>query len=139
VRELPPPARATPIEYLEALGSLYRKAGAATTAVSVAWERFRRHSLRLSGQPASKMSAAELAAVIRRRFPRADESLEADLAACEEAAWAETANPRQALKLIQLLHGHYEKLMEAARPGEPLDNISAQSEKIQSIPQERDL
>jgi hypothetical protein len=139
VRELPPPARATPIEFLEALGSLYRKAGAATTAVSVAWERFRRHSLRLSGQPASKMSAAELAAVIRRRFPRADESLEADLAACEEAAWAETANPRQALKLIQLLHGHYEKLMEAARPGEPLDNISAQSEKIQSIPQERDL
>ena len=139
VRDLPPPARATPIEFLEALGSLYRNAGAASTAVSVAWERFRRHSLRLCGQKASKMSAAELAAVIRRRFPRADESLEADLAACEDAAWAETANPRQALKLIQLLHGHYERLMEAARPGEPLDNISAQSEKIQSIPQERDL
>jgi hypothetical protein len=28
----------------------------------------------------------------------------------------ETANPRQALKLIQTLHGHYEKLKEAARP-----------------------
>ena len=28
VRELPPPARATPIEFLEALGSLYRSAGA---------------------------------------------------------------------------------------------------------------
>lgn len=116
VRDLPPPARATPIEFLEALGSLYRNAGAASTAVSVAWERFRRHSLRLCGQRASKMSAAELAAVIRRRFPNADESLEADLAACEEAAWGESVDARRALKLIQLLHGHYEKLMDAAMP-----------------------
>ena len=53
VRDLPPPARATPIEFLEALGSLYRNAGAASTAVSVAWERFRRHSsaaLRTAGE-----------------------------------------------------------------------------------------
>jgi len=137
VRDLPPPARATPIEFLEALGSLYRNAGAASTAVSVAWERFRRHSLRLCGQRASKMRAAELAQVIRRRFPGADESLEADLAACEEAAWAETASPRQALKLIQLLHGHYERLTQAARPGSQTAKEAAQSEKIQSKQQER--
>ena len=137
VRDLPPPARATPIEFLEALGSLYRNAGAASTAVSAAWERFRRHSLRLCGQRASKMSAPELAAVIRRRFPLAGESLEADLAACEDAAWAESANPRQALKLIQLLHGHYEKLMQAARPKNQTGHQAAQSEKIQSKQQER--
>jgi len=71
--------------------------------------------------------------VIRRRFLLADENLEADLAACEDAAWAEAVNPRQALKLIQLLHRHYEKLMDAARPG----NQAAQSEKIQSKQQER--
>jgi hypothetical protein len=139
VRDLPPQARATPIEFLEALGSLYRNAGAASTAVSVAWERFRRHSLRLCGQRASKMSAAELAAVIRRRFPKADESLEADLAACEDAAWGETANPRQALKLIQTLHGHYEKLMEATRPDKQWGGQAAQSEKIQSKAQEKAL
>jgi hypothetical protein len=133
VRELPPPARATPIEFLEALGSLYRKAGAASTAVSVAWERFRRHSLRLCGQRATKMEAAELAAVIRRRFPRADASLEADLAACEKAARSEELNPRKALKLIQTLHGHYEQLTQAAKPG----SSAAQSEKIQSREQER--
>ena len=137
MRDLPPPARAAPIEFLEALGSLYRNAGAASTAVSIAWERFRRHSLRLYGQRASKMGAAELAAVIRRRFPQADASLEADLAACEEAAWAEAANPRQALKLIQTLHGHYEKLKEAARPDRKRDSQATQSEKIQSNPQER--
>ena len=42
VRDLPQPPRATPMEFLEALGSLYRNAGAAATAVSVALERFRR-------------------------------------------------------------------------------------------------
>ncbi len=139
VRDLPPPARATPIEFLEALGSLYRKAGAASTAVAVAWERFRRHSLRLCGHGASKMGAEELAAVIRRRFPRADASLEADLAACEEAAWGETVDPRQALKLIQSLHGHYEKLKDAARPDGQRVSQAAQSEKIQFKPQERVL
>jgi hypothetical protein len=133
VRDLPSPPRATPIEYLEALGSLYRKAGASSTAVSVAWERFRRHSLRLCGQKGSKMGAAELAAVIRRRFPKADASLEADLAACEEASWAETANPRQALKLIQTLDGHYKRLIEAAKPSSQV----AQSEKIEPKPKER--
>jgi hypothetical protein len=136
VRDLPPPARATPIEFIEALGSLYRNAGAASAAVAIAWERFRRHSLRLCGHSASKMSAAELAAVIRRRFPQADASLEADLAACEEAAWSESANPRQALKLIQSLHGHYEKLKDAARPDGQRGSRAAQSEKIQSKPQE---
>jgi hypothetical protein len=139
VRDLPPPARATPIEFLEALGSLYRKAGAASTAVSIAWERFRRHSLRLCGHGASKMGADELAAVIRRRFPRADANLETDLAACEEAAWGETVDPRQALKLIQTLHGHYEVLKDAARPEKQRSNRAAQSEKIQSKPQERAL
>ena len=139
VRDLPPAARATPIEFIEALGSLYRKAGAASAAVAIAWERFRRHSLRLCGHGASKMDAAELAAVIRRRFPRADENLEADLAACEEAAWGESADPRQALKLIQALHGHYEKLKEAARPGGHGSKQAAQSEKIQFKQQERVL
>jgi hypothetical protein len=136
VRDLPPPMRATPIEFIEALGSLYRNAGAASAAVAIAWERFRRHSLRLCGHSASKMDATELAAVIRRRFPGADDRLEADLAACEEAAWGETANPRQALKLIQSLHGHYEKLKEAARPDGHRGSRAAQSEKIQSKPQE---
>jgi len=114
VRELPAPPRATPIEFLEALGSLYMNAGAASTAVSVAWERFRRHSLRLCGLRSQKLGAAELAAVIRRRFPRVDAALEADLTACEDAAWGESANPRQALKLVQTLHSYREQLDEMA-------------------------
>jgi hypothetical protein len=145
VRDLPPPARATPIEFLEALGSLYGKAGAASTAVAIAWERFRRHSLRLCGQRPIKMYASELAAVIRRRFPAVDSDLEADLAACEEGARDESATPREALKLVQILHRRHDELMEAARLGPQLGrqtgrqtkNRDAQPKDIHSQPQER--
>jgi hypothetical protein len=126
VRDLPAAARATPIEFLEALGSLYKNAGAASAAVAVAWERFRRFSLRVCGLRIQKLSAAELAAVIRRRFPTIDESLEADLAACEDAAWGESVHPRQALKLVQALRAHQDQLAALARPGsQPLAKIQA--------------
>ncbi len=49
------------------------------------------------------MGAAELAQTIRRRFPKADDDLEGDLAACEEASWGETIDRGAALKLIQKL------------------------------------
>ncbi len=130
VRELPAAARATPIEFLDALGSLYRNAGAASTAVAIALERFRRHVLRLCGLRGKQMGAAELAAVLRRRFPQIGETLEEDLKACEEAAWGETVTAREALKLIQKLHGHQERLRTAGKPG-------ATSREIHSNKQER--
>ena len=117
VRNLPPIVRATPVEFLDALGSLYRNAGASSTAVAIALERFRRRALRLSGLRASPMPAAELAAVLRRRFPNTDPQLEADLVACEEAGWSDKLTPREALGLIQTLHGHQEKMLAASRPG----------------------
>ena len=135
VRDLPLPPRATPIEFLDALGSLYRKAGAASTVASIAWERFRRHTMRLCGLRGANISAADLAAAIRRRFPGADPSLEADLTACEEAAWGETADPKQTLKLLQTLHGHQEKIIAAQKSGGRIRN----SEDIQSKQQERAL
>ncbi len=124
VRELPAAVRATPIEFLDALGSLYRNAGAASTAVAIALERFRRHALRLCGLRGKQMAAADLAAILRRRFPQIDPSLEADLAACEEAAWSEAIAPKEALKLIQKLHAHQEKITAAAKPGASFANPS---------------
>ena len=116
VRELPLPVRATPIEFIDALGSLYRNAGAASTVVSVAAERFRRHALRLCGLRGQRMNAAQLAAVIRRRFPDADPELETDLAACDEAMSGEEITPREALRLVQVLDRHRIRLDAAARP-----------------------
>jgi hypothetical protein len=122
VRELPAAVRATPIEFLDALGSLYRNAGAASTAVAIALERFRRLTLRLCGLRGKQMAAADLASVLRRRFPQVDATLEADLAACEEAAWSDTIAPHEALKLIQKLHAHQERISAAQRPGASFAN-----------------
>ncbi|HUB29960.1 MAG TPA: DUF4350 domain-containing protein [Terracidiphilus sp.] len=129
VRDLPEPLRAAPIEFVDALGSLYRTAGASSTAVAVSLERFRRASLHLCGLRPSPMSAVELAATIRRRFPQAGESLESDLAACEEAAWSDSIEPRAALRLIQALHAHQRILEEAAKPGNGSSRIEQAKER----------
>ena len=133
VRGLPAPVRATPIEFLDALGSLYKPAGAASTAVTIAFENFRRRSLRLCGLPSRQMDAVDLAGALRRRFPQADKSLEADLAACEEAGWAQAITPGAALKLIQRLHSHQDELEAVAKRG----NTASQSSKSDSNQQER--
>jgi Domain of unknown function (DUF4350) len=117
VRELPPPVRATPVEFVEALGSLYRNAGAASTAVTIAWDGFRREALRMCGMRGERMDAAGIAAMLQRRFPGLDPGLEADLKTCEEAAGADAIHPKKALQLVQMLAAHMEKLKTAARPG----------------------
>ncbi len=120
VRALALPTRTTLVEFIDALGSLYRATGAASTAVAIAWERFTRRVLALCGMRPRRIDAIELAAVLRRRFPAADEALEvdleADLAACEEAARNEMIRPREALRLVQVLHLHLSRLRTAAKP-----------------------
>jgi hypothetical protein len=118
VRDVPLPARASPIEFLEALGSLYAKAGASATAVSLAYGRFRRKMGELCGLNGMQLNAEELAAALRRRFPQAGGELEADLAACEEAGMNDKLVPRRALALVQALIRHSALLTSAARAGQ---------------------
>lgn len=114
VRELAVPDRSTPVEYLEALGALYQRAGATNTAVDLAYERFRRKTGEMCGQNGIKKSAGELAEMLRRRFPAAEASLEADLAACELGARDENLSARLALALLQSLDRHYQAIHAAA-------------------------
>jgi len=114
VRDLPAPVRATPVEFLEALGSLYAEARASSTSVELAYERFRRRMGDLCGLKGAKMSAEELGIALRRRFPQAPEALEKDLAECEEAIGNEKLHPKKALALVQNL----------SRLGEVLDQIA---------------
>ena len=137
VRELPAPPRTTPIEFLDALGSLYRNAGAASTAVAIAWERFRRHSLLVCGIKGQRLGAAELGSALRRRFPAADSSLEADLVTCEKAASSDRLSSREALRLVQRLATHQDKLSRAAKAGAPLPTTLSQSNNTHPNPQER--
>jgi hypothetical protein len=115
VRDLPAPVRATPVEFLEALGSLYAEAGASATSVDLAYERFRRRMGDLCGLQGAKMSAEQLGVALRRRFPRAPEALEKDLAECEQAIGNDTLQPKKALALVQALSRHSEALDRAAR------------------------
>jgi hypothetical protein len=115
LRALPVRPRTTPVEYLEALGSLYQKAGAAETALEITWERFRRRMLRLCGLKPTRMDAAEVAAVIRSRYADASPTLKADLLAVEDGVREGVELPRVALKLAQSLHHHEVQLMQMAR------------------------
>lgn len=115
LREEPATIRTAPVEFLEALGSLYKNARASSTAVTVAYERFRRRMLRLCGLRNQPISAADLAAMLRRRFPKADAALEADLHACESAAYDDALHPKAGLKLIQALDAHEQALLAASR------------------------
>ncbi len=117
VRDLPLPARASPIEFLEALGSLYAKAGASATAVSLAYGRFRRKMGELCGLNGMQLNAEELGAALRRRFPQAGEELEADLSACEEAGTNDRLVPKRALALVLALSRHGALLAGLARAG----------------------
>jgi hypothetical protein len=114
VRALPQAPRTTPIEFLDALGALYRSTGAAATALQIAWERFRSQSALLTGQRTSQLGATELAAAIERRFGAAAAGMQEDLLAAEEACWDESLKPRRALALIQALRRHEETLREAS-------------------------
>lgn len=135
VRDLPAPVRTTPVEFVEALGSLYRNAGAANAAVAIAWERFRRQALRLCGTRGERTDAAQIAAMLQRRFPGLEETLEADLKACENAASTDNLEPKKALRLIQTLTTHMENLRAAAHPAS-LGKFS-NAEEVELISPER--
>ena len=114
VRSLPQAPRTTPIEFLDALGSLYRSTGAASTALQIAWERFRTQAAHLTGQRNLKLSASEVAVNIERRFGAAAAGMEADLIAAEEACSDETLKARRALELVRALRRHEETLRNAS-------------------------
>jgi hypothetical protein len=115
LRPMPQPVRATPVEFLEALGSLYAEAGAAVTAVELAFERFRHKAADFCGTNTAKMSAEELGHAVRRRFEHAPEDLEKDLADCEEAMTEDKLVPKKALALVQALIRHQDALEAAVK------------------------
>jgi hypothetical protein len=115
IRSLPQAPRTTPIEFLEALGALYRSTGASSTAMQIAWERFRAQSALLTGQKTAALDARQLAAVIERRFGTVTTGMETGLIAAEEACSDDKLKPRHALALIQTLRRHEETLRAASR------------------------
>jgi len=115
LRALPQPPRTTPIEFLDALGALYRSTGAASTALQIAFERFRSQAALFTGQQTAQMDAAQIAAALERRFGAEAAGIADDLAAAEEACWDDSLKPRRALELVRALHAHEQALRAASR------------------------
>ena len=117
LREVPEPTRATPMEFLDALGSLYRKAGAASTALSLAYDNFRRRMGSLCGRKGSLIGADELEHLLRTRFPQTPPEIGDDLATCEHEIGDDQLGPKRALALIQRLDQYRDMFERLVRKG----------------------
>jgi len=105
LRPDPVVSRATPLEFVHSLGSLYQKAGATNVAVAIAYQRYR-HQLEKQFAVAHSLSAQNpaLLQALTNRFAAGAPAIQKHLLACENAAGAENLPAREALALVQALH-----------------------------------
>jgi Domain of unknown function (DUF4350) len=102
-------SRLSPLEFVETLGGLYRRAGASHAALEVPYGRFRSTTIRHLGL-APSTSSNQLAEALRNRFGYKDDSL-ADLLRRIDAALAQgEPSEDSALALTQELNLHMQNL-----------------------------
>ena len=97
-----PETRTSPLEFVRTLGSLYRRAGAASTAVDVAYQQFRFQLTRRLGMSITA-STGDLAMAVRDRWRIADPTFVALLRDCDGARIDPTLKAHAALVLTQAL------------------------------------
>jgi hypothetical protein len=85
LRAVPDPPRTAPLEFVDTMGGLYERAGATTTAVTVALAHLRRRLIMVSGLP-SDADDASLARTAAARAGQSPESLAALLARARAAS-----------------------------------------------------
>jgi len=101
--------RLSPLEFVRTLGSLYERAGAASVAVDISYQRLRYWLTRRLGMSGSA-SADEIDRAVRERWSHADPTLGDTLRACEAARNDVHLPARQALALNQSLYEAAAKL-----------------------------
>ena len=115
LRPDPVVTRSSPLEFVEALGALYRRAGATGAAVELAYRSFLARLDRYVALRALERSggAAAVARHLVSRIPdaQAAATLEADLLACEAAFHSSQLSPASALRLVRSLHDHEQALL----------------------------
>lgn len=103
------PSRLSPLEFVETLGGLYRRARAMRAALEAPYIRFRMLATRQLGLKADA-SAADLARAIHNRLGYKDDSLQELLVRIEAALYDPQLQERAALELVQQLHFHARRL-----------------------------
>jgi Domain of unknown function (DUF4350) len=101
--------RLSPIEFVQTLGGLYERAGAASVVVDICYRRFRYWLTQRLGV-AGNASADELATTIRDRWEFIDDQFIATLRRCEAASSDPVLQAPVALRLLQELDGYAAQL-----------------------------
>ena len=101
-------SRLSPLEFVDTLGDLYRRASAGSAAVGVAYQRFRTQLLRRLALAAS-VSNAQLDTAVRERLGWKQPGLMETLQRAQKAMRERDLQSSDALKIVQALE-HYEVL-----------------------------
>jgi hypothetical protein len=103
------PSRLSPLEFVETLGGLYRRAHVTRAALEVPYQRFRMLAARQLGLR-TDIPAADLARAIRNRLGYKDDRLQDLLVRIESALYDPELPEALALELVQQLHFHARRL-----------------------------
>jgi Domain of unknown function (DUF4350) len=95
-------SRLSPLEFVDTLGGLYERAGAASSAVAVSYQRFRALLNRQLGLPSNTPNET-LAVAAEQRLGWRNQGLGMLLSRAEVATRVEKLPPREALDLVQQL------------------------------------
>jgi hypothetical protein len=101
--------RLSPLEFVSTLGGLYQRAGAASVAVDVSYQRFRYWLTRRLGL-AGNAPVVEIERAVRERWSLPAEDFVMTLRECESARYHPELPEHQALQLIQKIHNYAVKL-----------------------------
>ena len=105
VRPLTPTSRLSPLEFIDTLGALYQRKGAAREALKTGYDRFRFVLLRRLGLPSSA-SADDISRGVRERLGWTVPGFWETLQRCELGVKSSRFEDAQALHLIQELHDY---------------------------------
>jgi Domain of unknown function (DUF4350) len=103
------PSRLSPLEFVETLGGLYRRAHVTRAALEVPYMRFRTLAARQLGLK-TDIAAPELARAIRNRLGYKDDSLQDLLVRIETALYDPELQEAAALEMVQHLHSYARRL-----------------------------
>ena len=103
------PSRLSPLEFVDTLGGLYERAGAASSAIGIATMRLRTLLTRQLGMPVNA-SAADLTQAAEARLGWKKAGLRELLARADAASSDVRSSPREALEMVQKLEAFAAKL-----------------------------
>jgi hypothetical protein len=106
---LPQPSRLSPLEFVNTLGKLYRRANAVHSALAIPYARFRAQAARQLGIN-QDVPAPDLARALKNRLRSKDDSLAELLQQIEDALHDPELREAQALELVQQLNRHAQNL-----------------------------